>query len=197
MVALGMLSTALKDLAVEMNLFVMSATQTNAKSEDNGEKIKNESVVRGARSIIDKCDIACVASRVTKEEEELLKEPIAQVGIIPNQVLDVYKVRRGRYTNVRIWSYMDLGNCRKRDLFVTDEKGREINNFDIIDFIFKESEDTQLPAIVSRLNSSGLQAPAPVKTIEEPVTEVIEEDTEVIIVEPPKISKKEMFDLSV
>lgn len=196
-VALGMLSTALKDLAVEMNLFVMSATQTNAKSEDNGEKIKNESVVRGARSIIDKCDIACVASRVTKEEEELLKEPIAQVGIIPNQVLDVYKVRRGRYTNVRIWSYMDLGNCRKKDLFVTDEKGREINNFDIIDFIFKESEDTQLPAIVSRLNSSGLQAPAPVKTIEEPVTEVIEEDTEVVIVEPPKISKKEMFDLSV
>jgi hypothetical protein len=68
---------------------------------------------------------------------------------------------------------------------------------DIIDFIFKESEDTQLPAIVSRLNSSGLQAPAPVKTIEEPVTEVIEENTEVIIVEPPKISKKEMFDLSV
>lgn len=195
MVALGMLSTALKDLAVEMNLFVMSATQTNAKSEDGGEKIKNESVVRGARSIIDKCDIACVASRVTREEEELLKEPIAHVGIIPNQVLDVYKVRRGRYTNVRIWSYMDLGNCRKKDLFVTDEKGREINNFDIIDFIFKESEDTHFPAIISRLNSSNLQMPAPEKTMEETINEVNEIPDVPAPVE--NIEKKGLFDISV
>ena len=90
-----MLSAALKDLAVEMRLFMMSATQTNAKVEDE-KGIKNESVVRGARSIIDKGDIACIVSRVTPDEEELLSEITNNTGIIPNQVTDVYKVRRGR-----------------------------------------------------------------------------------------------------
>lgn len=187
MVALGMLSTALKDLAVEMNLFVMSATQTNSKSEDGGEKIKNESVVRGARSIIDKCDIACVASRVTKEEEELLRIPIEQIGIIPNQVLDVYKVRRGKYTNVRIWSYMDLGTCRKRDLFVTDEKGRQIDNFEVVDFIFTEDEDNY-PALINRLNSN----------IFEDKVEVEETDKLPDVPAPVENNeKKGLFDISV
>ena len=39
-----MLSTALKDIAVELNVFVMSSTQTNAKSDDDNGKLKNESV---------------------------------------------------------------------------------------------------------------------------------------------------------
>lgn len=83
-VALMMLSTALKDLAVELDIFIMSSTQTNAKSDEEQKGIKNESVIRGARSIIDKCDIACVISRVTKEDEERLAMPIEKVGIIPN-----------------------------------------------------------------------------------------------------------------
>ena len=70
-----------------------------------------------ARSIIDKCDVACIVCRVTQEEEELISD--IPTNIIPNQVMDVYKVRRGRYTNVKIWSYADLGTCRKEDLFVT------------------------------------------------------------------------------
>ena len=67
-VALNLLSTALKDLAVELKIFVMSATQTNAKSDED-KSIKNESVIRGARSIIDKCDIACVVSRVNHKTD--------------------------------------------------------------------------------------------------------------------------------
>ena len=149
-VALGMLSTALKDLAVEMKLFIMSATQTNAKSEED-RSMKNESVVRGARSIIDKCDIACVVSRVTSEEEELLVNLTEKTGIIPNQVTDVYKVRRGRYTNVKIWSFVDLGTCRKHDLFITDEKLNEIQNFHTIKFMFDEHNTEELKAILDEL----------------------------------------------
>lgn len=118
-VALGMLSTALKDLAVEMKLFIMSSTQTNAKSNDDNNKIKNESVIRGSRAIIDKCDIGCVISRVTPDDLEVMEGLVREFGE-PNQVTDVYKVRRGRYTNVKIWSHMDLGTCRKEDLFVTN-----------------------------------------------------------------------------
>ena len=153
MVALGMLSTALKDLAVEMRLFVMSSTQTNAKSEDEQKGIKNESVIRGSRAIIDKCDIACVASRVSNEEQELLADLITRVGRVPNQVLDVYKVRRGKYTNVRIWSDVDLGTCRKKDLFITNEKLQPIEGFEELYFKFDESDNDFLN-FMKELNSN-------------------------------------------
>ena len=142
-VALGMLSTALKDLAVEMKLFVMSSTQTNAQGDDVNQKgMKDEKVIRGSRAIIDKCDIATVLSRVTSEDLELLKGMIEQIGKAPNQVTDVYKVRRGKYNKVRIWSYMDLGTCRKQDLFVTDEKCRPLENFQIVKFNFTFDNNT-------------------------------------------------------
>lgn len=150
-VVLNMLSTALKDLAVEMGLFVMTATQTNAKSEEEGG-IKNESAIRGARSIIDKCDIACIGSRVTSEELELLNGITEQIGIVPNHVIDVYKVRRGRYVNVKIWISADLGTCRRTDLFLTDEKYRSIENFQVIEFMFTE-EDNGVVEVLKELNS--------------------------------------------
>lgn len=147
-----MMSAALKDLAVEMKLFVMSSTQTNAKVEDE-KGIKNESVVRGARSIIDKGDIACIVSRVTPDEEELLGEAIENIGIVPNQVMDVYKVRRGRYTNVKIWSCVDLGTCRKVDLFITDAKYKEIEGFRTIEFLFEEDSE-EILNLLKQLNSN-------------------------------------------
>ena len=147
-----MLSTALKDLAVEMRLFIMSSSQTNAKSEDDQKGIKNESVIRGSRAIIDKCDIACVASRVSNEEQELLADLIARVGRVPNQVLDVYKVRRGKYTNVRIWSDVDLGTCRKKDLFITNEKLHPIEGFEELEFMFT-SENNDFLDFMKWLNS--------------------------------------------
>ena len=152
-VALNLLSTALKDLAVEMKLFVMSSTQTNAKSEEKDKGIKNESVIRGSRSIIDKCDVGCVISRVTKEEEELLSDAIEKIGKIPNQVLDIYKVRRGRYTNVRIWSYVDLGTCRKEDLFITDDNYNLIEGFKTIEFLFDEKDSPEIIEMINNFNS--------------------------------------------
>ena len=186
-VALGMLSTALKDLAVEMNLFIMSSTQTNAKAEEDNRAMKNENVIRGSRAIIDKCDLACVISRVTKEERELLTEVTDQIGIVPNQVMDIYKVRRGRYTNVRIWSYVDLGTCRKIDLFITDDKMAVLEGFETISFDFVEQKDEQLiHDFLERLNDIE-QIDLIVKEIEETpqelvtgvtVEEITEEDNE-------------------
>ena len=184
MVALGMLSTALKDLAVEMKLFIMSATQTNTKSEED-RSMKNESVVRGARSIIDKCDIACVVSRVTSEEEELLVDLTEKTGIIPNQVTDVYKVRRGRYTNVKIWSFVDLGTCRKHDLFITDEKLNEIQNFHTIKFMFDEYNTEDLKTILDELRTET-ESDKPV-VIEEQPQNTIEQ------IDKQEAKKKGMF----
>lgn len=154
-VALNLLSTALKDLAVELKIFVMSSTQTNAKSDED-KTIKNESVIRGARSIIDKCDIACVVSRVTKEEETALEGVIGLYGEPPNQVTDIYKVRRGKYTNVRVWSRVDLGTCRKEDLFITDEHLNIIQDFDSRNYKDSTQEERveEIQTLIKELNAN-------------------------------------------
>lgn len=115
-----MFSTALKDLAVELNIFVMSSTQLNAKGDDSS-KIKNESALSGARSIIDKADIGCIMSRPTREELELLQNE-GGISFLPTIVTDIYKVRAGEWTQVRIWSDANLGNLRKVDMFVTNSR---------------------------------------------------------------------------
>jgi replicative DNA helicase len=113
-------STALKDLAVELNVFVMSSTQLNAKGDDNSN-IKNESALAGSRAIINKADIGVIISRPTKEEINFFQD-VNQVTDIPNMVTDVYKVRSGEWNQLRIWSNVNLGNLRKVDLFVTDSR---------------------------------------------------------------------------
>ena len=45
---------------------------------------------------------------------------------LPTQVQDLYKIRRGKYNRVRLWSKVDLGTCRTEDLFLTDQNGNEI-----------------------------------------------------------------------
>jgi len=151
-VALGMLSTALKDLAVEMNLFVESGTQTNAKAKDEDER--DEGAIRGSRAIIDKCDLGCIVSPVTQDELELLKSFIDETGLKPTHVTDIYKVRRGRYTKVKIWSELDLGTCRKNDLFITDVNYWQLPEFELMRFEFKEQDGLDLiMKMVDSLNS--------------------------------------------
>ena len=45
-------------------------------------------------------------------------------------VSDVYKVRSGRYTQVRIWSTVDLGVMRRKDLFITDAQLNPVPDFE-------------------------------------------------------------------
>lgn len=122
-----MFATALKDLAVELNIFVMTSTQVNANA-DNNTNIRNESSIAGSRSIINKADIGCVMARPTREELDALQESVSTIGILPNLVTDIYKVRSGEWNQVRIWSYVDLGNLRKKDLFVTDSRLAVLDN---------------------------------------------------------------------
>lgn len=131
-VALFMMSTALKDLAAELNIFVMSGTQLNGEAEEK-KGIKNQTVLRGSKAVADKADIGVITCKVTQEEiNNLTRSANFSANYIPNQVTDVYKVRRGRWVDVRIWSRMDLGTCRKEDLFITDANYRPIENFSII-----------------------------------------------------------------
>ena len=124
-----MMSTALKDLAVEQNVAIFTSTQVNASADDN-KNIRNEASLAGGRSTINKADNGMVMARPTAEELEIL-EPISNKIGIPNLVTDVFKVRSGRWTQIRIWSKVDLGRLKREDLFITDARLNVISDFSI------------------------------------------------------------------
>ena len=122
-----MMATALKDLAVELDVCIFTSTQVNA-NVDNNTNIRNESSLAGGRSTINKADNGAIMARPTKEELETL-EPIIAVHGKPNLVTDIFKVRSGEWTQVRIWSIVDLGTMKREDLFLTDSRLVVINDF--------------------------------------------------------------------
>ena len=122
-----MFATALKDLAVELNVAMFTSTQVNASADDN-KNIRNESSLAGGRSTINKADNGAIMARPTNEELESLQELTARFGT-PNVVTDVFKARSGEWTQVRIWSQVNLGTMKKRDLFVTDSRFEPIDGF--------------------------------------------------------------------
>ena len=122
-----MMATALKDLAVELNVSMFTSTQVNANA-DNNTNIRNESALAGGRSTINKADNGVIMARPTKEELETL-EPITAIHGKPNLVTDVFKVRSGEWTQVRIWSVVDLGRMKRDDLFLTNSRLEVINDF--------------------------------------------------------------------
>jgi hypothetical protein len=124
-----MFATALKDLAVELNVAMFTSTQVNAQADDN-RNIRNEASLAGGRSTINKADNGAIMARPTKEEIEILEKSniISEFGC-PNIVTDIFKVRSGQWTQVRIWSEVDLGRLRKKDLFITDAQLDPIRDF--------------------------------------------------------------------
>lgn len=125
-VILTLLSTALKDLANELNVFIMSGTQLNGNWQDF-KGLRNQNLIRGSKGIVDKIDVGGISLPVTQEEHEVIDVLARKLGKdLPTQVQDIYKVRRGKYNRVRIWSKVDLGTCRTEDLFLTDSEGNEI-----------------------------------------------------------------------
>jgi replicative DNA helicase len=151
---LGMMSAALKDLAVELNVFIFSSTQLNAQGEDNTKAIKNESAIRGSRAIVDKVDMGCIVNRPSDDDLHMVGEFCTK---IPNTVTDIYKMRRGRYTQVRIWSYTDLGTCRTEDLLITDGKLKPVS----ITIIKQEYPEDRwdIADMVMKLNNGEVEEP--------------------------------------
>ena len=136
-VILMMTSIALKDLANELNIFMMSGTQLNEKWKDY-KGIRDYNLIRGSKAIADKIDVGGISLPLTEEEHEMI-DPIARKlnKDLPTQVQDMYKIRRGKYNRVRIWSKVDLGTCRTEDLFLTDTSGNIID-LTLNQYLFKD-----------------------------------------------------------
>lgn len=150
-----MFATALKDLAVELDVAMFTSTQLNANG-DNNRTIRNEGSLAGGRSTINKADNGAIMARPTKEELEALKDLFDDRGM-PNLVTDIYKVRSGEWTQVRIWSKMNLGTLKKEDLFITNETLDPIEGFfEREEYEIKnweDDEDMELKKLIERLEN--------------------------------------------
>jgi len=113
-----LMSSRLKDICNRHNIWLLSGTQLNADWKNS----QDSNAIRGAKSIIDKADVAMITLPVTKKDLDAL-EPIIRNGFSrkPNMVTTIYKMRRGKYNNVKLWQFVNLGTLRSEDCFVTYE----------------------------------------------------------------------------
>ena len=98
---------------------------------DDEMEFKDEKSIRGAKAIADKADMGYVMTRVSEKGWQMIVPTLKQAireGTIdrdildnpPTHVLDIYKMRRGRYKMIRIWTKIHLGTGERTDLFITN-----------------------------------------------------------------------------
>ena len=138
-VILMMMANQLKQLAKDYGLFIFSATQVNALAMGDDEmNFKDEKSIRGAKAIADKADMGYVMTRVSEKGwqsivptlDQAVRENIIDGDILkhpPTHVLDIYKMRRGRYKMIRIWCNIHLGTGERKDLFITNAVNQPIS----------------------------------------------------------------------
>ena len=133
-VCLRLLTTAIKNLAVELDAFIMSATQLSGDDDQKGG-FKDFRNIRGSKAIADLADFAAIRRRPSPEELQLVADFEKRYNFKPNAITDVFKNRRGRWTMISIWSAVDLGTLRTVDLFVTTPDYKPIQDFQIVNFV--------------------------------------------------------------
>lgn len=140
---LMMFSNQLKQIARDYKVFIFSATQVNANAMGDDGEFKNETCIRGAKAVADKADMGYVMTRISDKFWNSMLPGIreaARMGVIdpeiidnkrPTHVLDIYKMRRGRYKNVRIWTKLHLGTGYREDLFITTSDNQPIRDMNL------------------------------------------------------------------
>lgn len=127
---LANLSKKLKNFTRKFDVSIDSFTQVagDFKNEAN----RDQTIVRGAKSIIDKADGAMIAMPPTEKELKKI-EPITRKLInkpTPNLVYSLYKNRGGKWNKIKIWLYIDYSTMRVHDLFVTDYEYKLIKDIE-------------------------------------------------------------------
>lgn len=115
---LFMLSNKLKDICNQEGIFIISGTQLSGDWKN--EKIPDQNLLRGAKSIADKIDYGSILLNVTDEDLLALNDLLIKGGWEnPTIKMSIYKNRRGRYKGVVLWCKANLGCCRIEPMFCT------------------------------------------------------------------------------
>jgi len=116
---LFLLSSALKDIAVQNDIFILSSTQLNAQYTET--ETPDQNLLRGSKAIADRIDVGMILMEVTKEDKEKLAPFIKKNNFtMPNIKLSIYKNRQGRYKGIYLWMNADRSICRFNPIFATD-----------------------------------------------------------------------------
>lgn len=136
---LRMFSIELKR-ACGKDTFIHSSTQLNDGWQTGRDM--NEGVLRGAKAIADKIDLGRINMRPTKEDLESVSHLLLKGfgNKQPNMISHFFKNRSGKYSEVKVWSYTNLDNCRVEELFMTNINN-EIIPMEIVDIIFVDGEE--------------------------------------------------------
>ncbi len=135
-VTLMMLANTLKELAANYNVFIHSGTQVNRDWEKR--QFRNENNIAGSKAIADKADFGMIATKLTDEEIEQIGTLIKELNLeMPNIVIDIYKNRRGRIVNAKIYRLFDYGTCRVKDLLFTDTNYKMMYGLGKIQYSYK------------------------------------------------------------
>lgn len=118
------LSNKLKALCRKFDISIDTSTQVNGDFKNDANR--DQTIVAGAKSIINKADSAMIAmppsvaelKKVESITRELLNCPT------PNLVYSLYKNRGGKWNKIKVWLYVDYNTMRTHDLFVTDYEYR-------------------------------------------------------------------------
>lgn len=130
-IILSLLSTRLKEIANDFNVFIMSATQTNASAKS--DPIPDANLLKGSKAIAEKADFGSILLPLSELDQEKIQPYIENGYPIPNVKLSVYKNRRGSFVRGYLWLQMDKSSCRYRTVFATDwdYQQLEVKAFDI------------------------------------------------------------------
>lgn len=117
---LANLSNKLKNFSRKFDVSIDAGTQVSGdfKNESN----RDQTIVAGAKAIVNKADGAMIAMPPTEKELKKI-DPILRRLInypTPNLVYSVYKNRGGKWNKIKIWLHVDYDTMRTQDLFVTD-----------------------------------------------------------------------------
>jgi len=138
-VVLMLMANQLKQIAKDYGIFIFSATQVNSLAMGDDEMgFKDEKSIRGSKAVADKCDMGYVMTKVSEKGWNTLVPNLkaaVRAGTIPQNilenppthVLDIYKMRRGRYKMIRIWTRLHLGTGEREDLFITTANNQPLS----------------------------------------------------------------------
>lgn len=163
----------LKNLCNELGIFLQSGSQLNGTYKNS--PVKDETMLRSAKSMADRIDLGVIGLPPTQSEIEAVKDFVPhELGMKePNLIQSIYKCRGSKWTRIKVWQYADLGTCRTKDLFVTNNDNVLIK-FPTVKIIAGEAIDTSTGDIVGR---------------QSPVEKIINENS----VDTAKVSAEEMY----
>ena len=138
-VVLMMLSNTLKEIAADYNVFVLTGTQLNGSWE--GKMVRNANMLRGSKAIADKIDVGMIGVRMSDEELQQVQTYCEEMHLpTPNIVVDIYKNRRGKMCDKKIYRKFDYGTCRVTDILITSTTYKIENDLPELIFEYNTEE---------------------------------------------------------